>query len=318
MLVVTTPGRLGLAERVSAQLGSSAVGIVAYASAHGPADVVQAACAEAVRLHADGCVAVGGGSAIGLAKAVAATTGVPVIAIPTTYSGSEMTSSFGVITDGVKAIRRDPGVRPKTVIYDPLLTMTLPPQVSGPSGMNAMAHLIEALYAQDVTPRVTLTAAEGIRVLARALPLVVATPSNIEARRDALYGACLGGVVLSAVGMALHHRLCHLVGGMFDVSHAGIHAALLPHSVAYNQDAAGAQLQPAVDALGAADTAQGVYDLSLRLGIRMALVDLGVTSSGLARVARRVTEKAFYNPRPVEYAPVLALLTNAYEGRRPS
>jgi alcohol dehydrogenase class IV len=318
VLLVTTLGRRGLAEQVSGRLGTSAVGIFADAAAHGAADVVQAARAEAVRLRADGCVAVGGGSAIGLAKAVAATTGVPVVAIPTTYSGSEMTSSYGVTAAGVKTTRRDPAVRPKTVIYDPLLTLSLPPEVAGPSGMNAMAHLIEALYAQDANPLVTLTASEGLRVLARALPLVVATPSDIEARRDALYGAWLGGSVVSAVDMALHHKLCHVVGGVFNIPHAATHAALLPHSVAYNREAAGARLLPAAKALGSVDVAQGVYDLAVGLGIRMALSDLGVTSSGLARAARRVTEGSFYNPRPVEYAPVLALLTHAFEGRRPS
>jgi maleylacetate reductase len=142
--------------------------------------------------------ALGGGSAIGLAKAIALEQEVAIVALPTTYSGSEMTSIQGLTEDGVKHTRRDPRMLPRTVIYDPELTVTLPPMVAGTSGMNAMAHCVEAFYAEGATPLLSLAAEEGIRALAQSLPVLVDQPTSLEASTHALYGAWLAGIALGA------------------------------------------------------------------------------------------------------------------------
>ena len=190
---------------------------------HVPEEIADAARAEAATLGADCCVAVGGGSTTGLAKAIALTSELPIIAIPTTYAGSEMTPIWGITADGVKKTGRDTRVLPKTVIYDPNLTLGLPVPMSVTSGINAMAHCVEALYSKDANPIVSLMAEEGIRAMAQALPKIVKDPDNADARAQALYGAWLGGSVLGAVGMALHHKLCHTLGGSFNLPHAETH-----------------------------------------------------------------------------------------------
>ena len=180
----------------------------------------------------------GGGSTVGVGKGLALETGLPIVAVPTTYAGSEMTPIYGLTEAGVKKTGRDRKVMPKSVIYDVNLTLSLPAKISGPSGMNAMAHCVEALYAEDANPIVSLLAEEGIRALAQALPAVIANPSDVEARSDAQYGAWLGGTVLGAVSMSIHHKLCHTLGGTFNLPHAETHTIVLPHALAYNQGAA--------------------------------------------------------------------------------
>src|SRR5690606_36970328 len=198
VLVVSTPGRGALAEDAAERLGGKAAGIWAEARMHVPIENAEAARAEARRLGADACVALGGGTPIGLAKAIALEFALPVIAVPTTYAGSEMTPVLGITEGGIKRTRRDLRVLPKVVIYDPELTFTLPPAVAGPSGMNAIAHCVEALYAPDGNPLTALLAEEGIRALAASLPVVVREPEHAEARAEALYGAWLGGMALAA------------------------------------------------------------------------------------------------------------------------
>src|SRR5690606_33529878 len=212
-----------------------AVGIFAKAAMHVPIEVAREAREEARRLHADCYVAIGGGSTIGLGKAIALETSLPVVAIPTTYAGSEMTTILGITEAGQKKTLLDRRVLPRVVIYDPKLTLGLPARIGGPSGMNAIAHAVEALYAENANPVVSLMAEEGIRALARSLPVVVKTPSDIEARSGALYGAWLCGVALGAVGMALHHKLCHVLGGSFNLPHAETHTIVLAHAAAYNR-----------------------------------------------------------------------------------
>jgi alcohol dehydrogenase class IV len=181
---------------------------------------------------------VGGGSTTGLGKAIALATGLDQIVVPTTYAGSEMTPILGQTERGVKTTQRSPAILPEVVIYDVDLTLTLPPALTATSGLNAIAHAVEALYAQDRNPIVSLMAEEGIAALARSLPVLVDAASDLAARSDALYGAWLCGACLGAVGMALHHKLCHTLGGSFDLPHAETHAVVLPHAVAYNSAAA--------------------------------------------------------------------------------
>jgi alcohol dehydrogenase class IV len=316
-LVLSTPEQRKDAERVAAQLGDLAVGVYAEAVMHVPIETARAARVEAARLGADVYVAVGGGSTIGLGKAIALETPNPIVAIPTTFAGSEMTPIYGITEAGLKKTGRDNKVLPATVIYDPVLTLTLPVKIAGPSGINAMAHCVEALYAPDGNPIISLMAAEGIRALARALPVVVSEPGNVEARADALYGAWLAGAALGSTSMSIHHKLCHTLGGTFNLAHADVHTVILPYATAYNRDAAPEAMRRIAAALGTTDAAQGIYDLILRIGGPVALKDIGMPADGLDKAAKLATENPYYNPRPIEYAAVRELLEHAYHGTRP-
>ena len=316
-LVLSTRGHRAEAEQAAAHLGTLAAGVCAKAVMHVPVESVRAALQEAGQLDADCYVAVGGGSTIGLAKAMALETGRPIVAVPTTYSGSEMTAIYGVTEGGVKKTGRDAKVRPKTVLYDPALSVSLPAGIAAPSGMNAMAHCVEALYAPDTNPVMTLLAAEGLRVMHRSLPVVVAEPASLAARADALYGAWLAGMALGGTTMGLHHKLCHVLGGTFNLPHAGVHAVVLPHAAAYNRQAASQALRTAAAALGVQDAAGALYDLGVRIGAPTSLESIGMPLDGLDRAARLATESQYPNPRPVQYDGVRRLLENAYRGNRP-
>jgi len=317
-LILSTPEQRSFAEDAALRLGGTAVGIFAKAVMHVPIETARAARELALHLDADCYVAIGGGSTVGLGKAIALESGQPIVAIPTTYAGSEMTPIYGLTEGGIKKTGRDRKVLPRTVLYDPLLTVSLPPQVSGPSGMNALAHCLEGLYAQDGNPLTSLMAAEGIRALARSLPVVVSEPSNVEARSDALYGSWLAGTVLGATSMSIHHKLCHTLGGTFNLPHAEVHTVILPHAAAFNREAAPEAMRVAAEALGVDDAAQGFYDLALRIGAPVALKDIGMTAEGLERAAKLATENPYYNPRRVEYQGVRKLLEDAFDGRRPA
>jgi alcohol dehydrogenase class IV len=298
-------------------LGGLAAGVFADAVMHVPVETARKARETAARWNAGCCVAIGGGSTIGLAKAIALESSLPILAVPTTYAGSEMTPIWGLTEGGVKKTGRDRKVLPKTVIYDPALTLTLPPGIAGPSGMNAIAHCVEGLYAHDGNPIISLFAAEGIRALARSLPIVVREPEDIAARSDALYGAWLAGTVLGAVSIGIHHKLCHTLGGTFNLPHAEVHTVILPHAIAFNREAAPEAMRIVADALGVEDAAQGIYDLAAAVGAPLALKDIGMPKDGLERAADLATKNPYPNPRLVEYAGVLDLLRKAYAGIRP-
>jgi alcohol dehydrogenase class IV len=284
---------------------------------HVPVEVAAAAREKAQRVGADCCVAIGGGSTTGLAKAIALTSGLPILAIPTTYAGSEMTPIWGLTEGGVKKTGRDVAVLPKTVIYDPALTTPLPVALSVTSGINAIAHCVEALYSRDANPIISLMAEEGIRALAGGLPEVAKQPGNMDARSRALYGAWLGGVSLGAVGMALHHKLCHTLGGTFNLPHAETHTVVLPHAAAYNAAAAPEAMKRIAAALGAASAAEGMYDLAVSLGAPVSLQSLGMRREQLDQAADLAVQNPYYNPRPVTREGIRSLLENAFEGRRP-
>jgi alcohol dehydrogenase class IV len=316
VLVLSTPGRAADAKRLAETLGARYAGLFDQAVRHVPVEVAESARRAAKAANADGCVVVGGGSTIGLGKAIALTTGMPVLAVPTTYSGSEMTWVQGFTEGGRKRTQFDPKMLPKTVIYDPELTLGLPAATSAASGMNAIAHCVEALYAKETNPIVSLMAEEGIRALATSLPLIVRNPKDLEARSEALYGAWLAGVALNT-GIALHHKLCHTLGGTWNLPHAETHAIILPHAVRYNRDAAPEAMARIARALGATDAAGGLYDLEVKLGLQMKLSDLGVPEGDLERAAKIAMEAPYPNPAPVTYEGVLALLRNAHAGLRP-
>jgi alcohol dehydrogenase class IV len=315
VLLLCTPGRADMVRSLSA--GLPIAGVFDEAVMHTPAEAVARARGQAASLKADCCVAVGGGSTIGFAKAIALASGLPIVAVPTTYSGSEMTTIWGISEGGAKKTGRDPKVLPRTVLYDPELTLGLPPAVSAASGMNAMAHCVEALYAHDGNPIVSLMAEEGIRALASALPKIVLQPENLEARGDALYGAWLAGCTISTTSVALHHKLCHVLGG-FGLPHAETHSIVLPHAVRYNADAAREAMRRIAGAMGVSDPAVGLYDLEKRLNLPLKLADIGMQEADIERAAKIAAEAPYPNPRKVEYGPVLKLLRDAFEGRRPA
>ena len=315
-LLITTPSKRAMAEEMAAQLGERAAGVFDRVVMHVPIEVAKAGRAEALRLGADGCVALGGGSAIGLAKAIALEQDIAIIALPTTYSGSEMTAIGGLTEAGVKRTRRDPRMLPRTVIYDPELTATLPPSIAGPSGMNAMAHCVEAFYAEGATPLLSLAAEEGVRALAQGLPALVDRPDNLEASTQALYGAWLAGMALGA-GIALHHKLCHTLGGSFDLPHAPTHALMLPYAAHYNRDAVPDVMVRIARALGAGDAPSGLFDLARRTGAPASLEALGLRHADLDRAAELAASAPYPNPRRVTREDLRALLEDAFYGRRP-
>jgi maleylacetate reductase len=256
---------------------------------------------------------------VGLGQAIALEHGLPVVAVPTTYAGSEMTPVWGLTEGGAKRTGRDPRVLPRSVVYDPELTLTLPPELSATSGMNAIAHAVEGLYAPDATPIVSLMAEEGARALAAALPRVVADGGDVEARAEAQYGAWLCGAVLGATTMSLHHKLCHALGGTLDLPHAQTHTVVLPHALAYNAAAAPRAVAALSRALGgAADPALALWDLAGRLGAPRALQDLGMAEADIGRIADLAVASPYANPRPVTRDGVEALLRAAWAGRPPA
>ena len=249
-LVLSTPEQRAQAERVAELLGPQAAGIFDRAAMHVPIETAREAREIARELDADCAVAIGGGSTTGLGKAIALDSGLPILAIPTTYAGSEMTPIYGITEGGLKKTGKDPRVLPRTVIYDPELSRSLPVGLSVTSGINAIAHAAEGLYAQDSNPVMDLMAEEGIRALARALPAIRRRSDDIDARADALYGAWLCGTVLGNVGMALHHKLCHTLGGSFNLPHAEVHTVVLPQAIAFNAPAAPEAMSRIERALG--------------------------------------------------------------------
>jgi alcohol dehydrogenase class IV len=228
-----------------------------------------------------------------------------------------MTPIWGLTEGGLKRTGRDLRVLPRITLYDPQLTLSLPPDLSGTSGVNAIAHCVEGLYSETANPLVSLMAEEGIRALGRSLPRVVREPDNLEARSDALYGAWLGGVTLGSVGMALHHKLCHTLGGTFNLPHAQTHTIVLPHALAYNASSAPDAVSRVARALDAGDAVQGLIDLIGAIGAPTALKDIGMPADGIDRAVELVTTSPYYNPAPLKKDALRRLLRNAYAGAPP-
>lgn len=317
-LVLCTAEQRASAERVKALIGERCAGIFDGAVMHVPIETAREARAAASAMDADCAIAIGGGSTTGLGKAIALESSLPILAIPTTYAGSEMTPIYGITEAGLKKTGRDARVLPRTVIYDPELTVSLPIALSVTSGINAIAHAAEGLYAQDTNPVMSILAEEGIRALAQGLPKIVAAPRDVSARAEALYGAWLCGVVLGNVGMSLHHKLCHTLGGSYNLPHAETHTVVLPHALAYNAPAAPGAMERIARALGADNAARGMHALVRSLGAPVALKDIGMPGSELARCAEIAVQNAYWNPRPIELGAILALLDDAFHGREPA
>jgi alcohol dehydrogenase class IV len=310
-LLVTTPGRGQALAAVREPIGDRLAGVYDRAALHVPVERVRAALAEVDRSSPDALLAVGGGSAIGLAKAAALERPLPIVAVPTTYAGSEMTSIWGVTDGDVKRTGRSAVVAARLVVYDPDLTLSLPPDVSAASGMNAIAHAVEAMYAAGAGPIAIAAAEEAIRLLARALPAVVEAPGDRAARAVALRGAHAAGVALELAAMGLHHKICHVLGGTFGLPHAPTHAAVLPHVAAFNAPAAPDAMARVARALDVEDAAAGLRDLNRSLGLTASLESLGLRAEDVDRAADLITAAAYANPRPVTRDDVRLLLRQA-------
>lgn len=317
-LVLSTPYQRDQAQAVVERLGAAAVGLFDQATMHTPIEITQQALSAMRETGADCTVAFGGGSTTGLGKAIAYRLDTPQIVIPTTYAGSEVTPILGQTADGRKQTVRAASILPEIVIYDPELTLALPVAMSVTSGLNAMAHAIEGLYAQDRNPISSLMAVEGVRALARALPRLVEAPKDHTARSDALYGAWLCGTVLGTVGMSLHHKLCHVLGGSFDLPHAETHAIVLPHAVAFNAASAAEQLAPVTALFGGPALGSALHDFAVRIGAPTALKTIGLREEDLDRAAQIATAQPYWNPRDVTEAEIRALLGAAWRGDAPT
>jgi maleylacetate reductase len=317
-MVVTTPSQADVAAEFARLIGKRAGIVYPGAQMHTPTNVTEAALTAVSSVKADGILAIGGGSAIGMSKAIALRTDLLQLVVPVTFAGSEMTPILGETERGAKITQRSPKVLPKTVIYDPELASGLPPHVAGPSAMNAIAHAVEALYARNGNPLISAVAEEAIRMLAAALPRLLADRGDTDAWSDALCGAWMAGACLGSVGMGIHHKLCHTLGGMFDLTHADLHAVLLPYCAAFNRDAAPDAMRRAARALGQDNAPSALHELMLKATRVTSLKEMGLTRAALDKTADLAAKDPYDNPRPVTRENILELLLAAYEGGRPN
>jgi maleylacetate reductase len=317
VLVVHDPSLAPAADRAAASLGRLLVARFDGVAMHTPVEVTEKAIAVVRDAEVDCLVSIGGGSSTGLGKAIALRTGLPLVAVPSTYAGSEVTPVLGETADGAKTTQTNDAVLPKAVVYDVDLTLGMPVRLSVTSGVNAMAHAVEALYSPQANPIIDQIALESLRRMASALPRIAEQPADADARSDALVGAWLAGTCLGTVGMSLHHKLCHTLGGTFGLPHAETHTVVLPHAMAYNAPAAPEAMRRIAEALGVSDAPTGVYDLVASLDGPTSLAELGFRESDIALAAQAATAAPYPNPRELTTDGIATLLRDAWVGRPP-
>jgi len=323
-LVVTTPGRVALGDRVAALIGDRCAGLLPEAVSQVPIELARRGRDEAVSAGADCLVAVGGGAATGLCKGIAYESGLPIIAVPTTYSGSEMTGFCGMTIDGVKRMHESLAMRPATVVYDPELSRTLPVPASAASAMNALAHCVDSVYLPTISPLLVPAAIEGAQVVADAVPRLLADPDDLEVRGDLLYGSYLAGAALTG-GFALQHTIAHMLGGSFGVEHGVAHAVVLPYVTAHLEATVPEPMARIADAVGAGGSLAGfLWDLVGLAGLPLRLSDVGLGRDALRRAIEiAITAEDHEDPRlagnpaPVTEDAVRAVLAAAAGGARP-
>lgn len=333
-LVLSTLQQTNQAEHVENVLKGQIAGVFAEATMHTPTHVTDAAVKYAQNQSADSVISIGGGSTIGLGKAISFRTGLPHICIPTTYAGSEMTPILGETAEGMKKTKSDPKILPGTVIYDVDLSMSLPTGMSATSGVNAIAHAgesifylavvrtwltwsaVEALYARNTNPVINLMALEGTRALASSLPGIVENPSSQSARSLALYGAWLCGTCLGSVGMSIHHKLCHTLGGSFNLPHAETHTAVLPHAISYNAPNIPEVMRKLADALPESngDAIHGLNVLLEKLKVKRGVKDFGMKEEDVDKAADIAVGNPYWNPRAIERTPIRELIRRVWAG----
>ena len=313
-LVLSTPGQSDLANRVLAHLSGTVAGVFSEAAMHTPVAVTEHALARAKELHADSVVSVGGDSTTGLGKAIASRTGLPHLVLPTTYAGSEVTPVLGETAAGEKVTRSGPEILPDTVIYDVELTLTLPWAMTVTSAVNAMAHSVEALYSHDRSEESDRMALDSIAALAQGLRDLHRDRHRVDARADLLYGAWLAGTCLGTVGMGLHHKLCHTLGGSFGLPHAETHTVVLPYVMEYNRPEATDAIQAAASALDVSDAPGGLQALIRSWDGPASLAELGFSREDVDEAAELATARPYPNPREVTRDGIADLLSRATEG----
>lgn len=319
VLFVTTPAGAHRYQSIVASARESvAVRVFGEAASHTPLLTAEAALAAYTDFDADAVVTIGGGSTIGVGKFIASRSDARFLAMPTTPSGSEMTPLYGFKTGDEKRTARDPRAAPKTVIYDPVLTVSLPVHETATIAMNCLAHCVEALYPQEPDPIAFFAAQEGVRALLKALPACLNDPSDLEARAGMLYGGFLGGLCVALVGVALHHKICHILGGHFGVAHGASNSVILPYALAYNAPATPNAIRALKDIFNSEDPAAALFDFARAIGAPRSLGELGMDSATLAACCAEVLAASFYNPRPLDRAGLEQLLADAFVGRRPS
>ncbi|MGI5131315.1 maleylacetate reductase and hydroxyquinol 1,2-dioxygenase domain-containing protein [Pseudonocardia sp. CA-107938] len=318
VLVLASPELAEAGDRVEKVLGPLAVARFDGAAMHTPVAVTETALDVLRDAGADCVVAVGGGSTTGLAKALAVRTGVDQVILPTTYAGSEVTPVLGETADGVKTTRSSPDILPETVVYDVELSAGLPRPIAVTSAVNALAHAVEALYSPDAEPVVDALALQAVAKLADGLRRLAGGVDDLDTRADLLHGAWLAGTCLGAVGMGLHHKLCHTLGGSFDLPHAPTHTVVLPHAMAYNAAAAPDAMRRIAEALGATDAPGAVFDLIRDAGGPTSLRELGLGEADIGRAAELAVAKPYPNPAPLTRDGIAALLDRAWRGERPA
>lgn len=317
-LLLSTAQQADQARTLAKHAGALIVGHFAEATMHTPVEVTARALVMLNDLDADCVVAIGGGSTIGLGKALALRTDVPQVAVATTYAGSEMTPILGETAGERKTTQRTLNVLPEAVIYDVDLTLDLPVAMTATSGLNAIAHAVEGLYARDTNPVIGLFAEEAVGAFAAALPRLIDTPRDPEARAEALRAAWLCGMVLATTSMSLHHKLCHTLGGAFNLPHAETHSVVLPHALAYNAPAAPGAMAALRRAFGGEDPVTALVALARRIGAPTALRDIGMPADGIDHAADEALRNPYWNPRAVERDGVRALIARAYVGDPPA
>lgn len=319
VFLILDAGAINIRSSIEKLIGSSLITTWTDVQQHVPVDLAEAARTAVTSARADVVVCVGGGSSTGLAKAIALSHQLPIIAIPTTYAGSEQTTIYGLTGGRHKQTGSDSVVLPRVVLYDAALTLQLPKGVTGASAFNALAHSVEALYAPGFNPVTTAIALEGVRAINESLPLVMASPNNVEARSQLLYGAAMSGIALGDTAPAFHHKICHVLGGTFGMVHADAHSVVLPHSIAFNAPAIPAEMSLLASALGcrADDVGGSLWDLATRSGVPTSLAQLGLHREDLGEVATRAAAEIGTNPRSFDAAAIESLLNGAFDGVRP-
>lgn len=286
---------------------------------HVPIGTAVTARAIAAKHEIDVLVSVGGGSTTGLAKAIALTTGLPIIAVPTTYAGSEATNVWGLTEASRKTTGADDAVLPVAVIYDSELMLSLPVEMSVASGLNGMAHCIDSLWAPHADPINAALAAEGIRALSAGLPKILIDPTDIEGRDEALYGAYLAAVSFASAGSGLHHKICHVLGGTFNLPHAQTHATVLPYVLAFNAPFAPHAEKRAAEAFGASTALEGLQELREKVNAPQRLSDYGFTVEGVPEAVAILRDKLpANNPREITSDNLTILLNAALNGDDPA
>lgn len=319
VFVISDPNGAEVIASIVGPLSGRVVRIWTDVRQHVPEELAAAARDEVTRVGADSVVSFGGGSSTGLAKAIALSHGLPIVAIPTTYAGSEQTTIYGVTGNRHKQTGSNSIVLPRVSIYDVELTLGLPKNVTGASAFNALAHCVNGLSATGANPVTSAIALEGVRAIVESLPSVMAHPGDVEARERLQYGAAMAGITLGDTSTGLHHKICHVLGGTFNLIHADAHSVILPHSTAFNAGALPQEMARLSEALGCrrGDEGGALWDLAKRSDVPTSLRQLGLESRQLNETAERAANEITSNPRPVTAELLETLLRSAYEGTRP-